>query len=58
MELMKRTIKQSKEATKATKKVNTSVLKMLPFSNKKDFDDAQRGFIAKLSSISSAHSTL
>jgi alkyl sulfatase BDS1-like metallo-beta-lactamase superfamily hydrolase len=41
---------QGKEATEATKKANTSVLKILPFSNKEDFDDAQRGFIAKLSS--------
>jgi len=39
---------QGKEATEATKKANTSVLNILPFSNKEDFDDAQRGFIATL----------
>lgn len=36
----------SKPATAATKAANAAVLKALPFSNKADFEDAQRGFIA------------
>jgi alkyl sulfatase BDS1-like metallo-beta-lactamase superfamily hydrolase len=35
-----------KPATPATKAANQAVLKALPFSDKSDFDDAQRGFIA------------
>ncbi|MEW6659251.1 MAG: alkyl sulfatase dimerization domain-containing protein [Thermodesulfobacteriota bacterium] len=36
------------EATKQTKGANASVLKKLPFADKQDFTDAQRGFIAPL----------
>ena len=36
-----------KNATKATIDVNNRVKEDLPFSDKKDFDDAQKGFIAK-----------
>ncbi|MEX3073749.1 alkyl/aryl-sulfatase [Vibrio alginolyticus] len=36
-----------KNATKATIDVNNQVKSDLPFSDKKDFDDAQKGFIAK-----------
>lgn len=39
---------EPKPATDATKKVNAAVLRELPFSNKQDFEDAQRGFIAPL----------
>jgi alkyl sulfatase BDS1-like metallo-beta-lactamase superfamily hydrolase len=35
-----------KPATAATKAANAAVLKELPFSDKADFEDAQRGFIA------------
>jgi len=37
-----------KDATTFTQKKNTAVLSELPFDNKQDFDDAQRGFIAPL----------
>jgi alkyl sulfatase BDS1-like metallo-beta-lactamase superfamily hydrolase len=36
-----------KPATAATKAANDAVLKDLPFGDKSDFEDAQRGFIAK-----------
>ena len=36
----------SKPATAATKAANAAVLKELPFSDRSDFEDAQRGFIA------------
>ena len=36
----------SKPASKATIAANQKVLQMLPFSNKEDFDNAQRGLIA------------
>ncbi|WOO27788.1 alkyl sulfatase dimerization domain-containing protein [Vibrio parahaemolyticus] len=36
----------SKPASKATIAANQKVLKMLPFKNKEDFDNAQRGLIA------------
>lgn len=36
----------SKPATAATKAANAAVLKQLPFSDRSDFEDAQRGFIA------------
>lgn len=39
---------QPKPATEATKKANAAVLQELPFNNKQDFEDAQRGFIAPL----------
>ncbi len=39
---------QPKPASEATKKANAAVLAELPFSNKQDFEDAQRGFIAPL----------
>ncbi|HDY98720.1 MAG TPA: MBL fold metallo-hydrolase [Pseudomonas sabulinigri] len=38
---------ESKPATKYTVDANKAVLELLPFSDKQDFDDAQRGFIAK-----------
>ncbi|MDV0446827.1 putative alkyl/aryl-sulfatase YjcS [Methanosarcinaceae archaeon Ag5] len=37
---------QSKDATKFTKEANAAILKELPFDDKQDFEDAQRGFIA------------
>ena len=37
-----------KDATEVTKKANAQVLKKLPFTNKQDFEDAKRGFIAPL----------
>jgi len=39
---------QPKPATDATKKANAAILQELPFGNKQDFEDAQRGFIAPL----------
>lgn len=36
------------EASKQTKEVNAGVLKKLPFADKQDFADAERGFIAPL----------
>lgn len=36
-----------KDATKATISVNNQVKADLPFSDKKDFENAQKGFIAK-----------
>ncbi|WP_144212760.1 alkyl/aryl-sulfatase [Shewanella donghaensis] len=38
---------QSKPATEHTQKANAAVLKALPFSDKTDFENAKRGFIAK-----------
>ncbi|MFI8480740.1 alkyl/aryl-sulfatase [Pseudomonas sp. NPDC078700] len=38
------------EATDATKKANDAIANYLPFSNKQDFEDAKRGFIADLPS--------
>jgi alkyl sulfatase BDS1-like metallo-beta-lactamase superfamily hydrolase len=38
---------QPKPATEATKAANAAVLKSLPFGNKSDFEDAERGFIAR-----------
>lgn len=38
-----------KEATPATKAANAAVSKDLPFTDKKSFEDAQRGFVAALS---------
>ena len=35
-------------ATKKTQKINAAVLQQLPFADKQDFEDAQRGFIAPL----------
>lgn len=37
----------SKPATEATKRANAEVLRTLPFSDKADFEDAQRGLIAR-----------
>ncbi|TKV14260.1 MBL fold metallo-hydrolase [Citrobacter sp. wls619] len=37
-----------KEATSFTKQINQQYIKSLPFSDKQDFADAQRGFIAPL----------
>jgi len=37
-------------ATEATKKANQEIADYLPFSNKQDFEDAKRGFIADLPS--------
>ncbi|MDN3609697.1 alkyl/aryl-sulfatase [Vibrio ostreicida] len=37
----------SKPATQATIETNKALYKSLPFSNKKDFDNAQKGFIAQ-----------
>jgi alkyl sulfatase BDS1-like metallo-beta-lactamase superfamily hydrolase len=39
---------QSKDAEPATRAVNDSSAKSLPFSDRADFDDAKRGFIATL----------
>ncbi|MTD93565.1 MBL fold metallo-hydrolase [Hyphomicrobium sp. xq] len=38
---------QSKPASEATKAANAAVLNSLPFSDKQDFEDAQRGFVAR-----------
>lgn len=35
-----------KDATEATKNANAAVLNELPFADKQDFEDANRGFIA------------
>lgn len=40
------TATQPKEATAATQQHNADVLKQLPFNDRQDFTDAQRGFIA------------
>lgn len=40
---------QPKDATQVTKAANDAMLKALPFSDKQDFEDAKRGFIAPLS---------
>jgi alkyl sulfatase BDS1-like metallo-beta-lactamase superfamily hydrolase len=39
-----------KEATDATKRTNSALLKQLPFNDNSDFDAANRGFIAALPS--------
>jgi len=39
---------QSKDAEAATRAANAAVAKSLPFSDRADFDDARRGFIATL----------
>ncbi len=39
---------EPKNATEVTKEANAQVLKKLPFTNKQDFEDAKRGFIAPL----------
>jgi len=39
---------QSKDAELATRQANAAVLGMLPFSDRQDFEDARRGFIATL----------
>jgi alkyl sulfatase BDS1-like metallo-beta-lactamase superfamily hydrolase len=39
---------QSKDAEPATRAVNDAFVKSLPFSDRADFDDARRGFIATL----------
>lgn len=41
----------SKEATEATKQHNKQVLQELPFNNKQDFENANRGFIASLPEV-------
>jgi alkyl sulfatase BDS1-like metallo-beta-lactamase superfamily hydrolase len=38
---------QPKPATEATKAANAAVLKLLPFGNKSDFEDAERGLIVR-----------
>ena len=40
-------LQPSKPATAATKAVHAKVLQSLPFADKQDFEDAQRGFAAK-----------
>ncbi len=40
-------VTQSKPATEFTKKENAAVFNALPFSDRQDFENAQRGFIAK-----------
>jgi alkyl sulfatase BDS1-like metallo-beta-lactamase superfamily hydrolase len=39
---------QAKNAEPATRQANAEVLRSLPFADRADFDDAQRGFIASL----------
>ena len=39
---------QAKDAEPATRQANAEVLRSLPFADRTDFDDAQRGFIASL----------
>jgi alkyl sulfatase BDS1-like metallo-beta-lactamase superfamily hydrolase len=39
---------EPKDATEATKKANAQVLTQLPFADRQDFEDAQRGFVATL----------
>jgi alkyl sulfatase BDS1-like metallo-beta-lactamase superfamily hydrolase len=39
---------EPRDASAFTKKANEKVLKALPFKDKQDFEDAQKGFIAKL----------
>ena len=39
---------QAKDAEPATRRANAEVLRALPFADRTDFDDAQRGFIAAL----------
>lgn len=38
---------EAKAATQYTQQVNQNYAKSLPFSDRQDFDDAQRGFIAR-----------
>lgn len=38
---------EPKPATKYTKEANAAVLRALPFGDKQDFEDAQRGFVTK-----------
>ncbi|MEA3131225.1 MAG: linear primary-alkylsulfatase, partial [Paraburkholderia sp.] len=38
----------NKDATAITKQENAEVYKQLPFDDKQDFEDAQRGFIATI----------
>jgi alkyl sulfatase BDS1-like metallo-beta-lactamase superfamily hydrolase len=38
---------QPKPATEETKAANAAVLKALPFGNKSDFEDAERGLVAR-----------
>lgn len=42
---------EQKTATETTRKVNAAVFAKLPFDNKDDFEDAQRGFIARPESL-------
>ena len=39
---------EAKAATQYTQQINQNYAKSLPFSDRQDFDDAQRGFIAPL----------
>src|SRR5262249_61747284 len=39
---------QSKDAEPSTRQFNAAVLDSLPFSDRQDFDDARRGFVAAL----------
>jgi alkyl sulfatase BDS1-like metallo-beta-lactamase superfamily hydrolase len=41
-------VAQPKDAEPATRRANADVLRSLPFGDRADFDDAQRGFIATL----------
>ena len=41
-------VTERKDATKATKEVNDRLLEDLPFDDRRDFEDAERGFIASL----------
>ncbi|EYS86814.1 hypothetical protein CF68_04840 [Cupriavidus sp. SK-4] len=38
-----------KDASAATRQANEKVREILPFSNRQDFEDTQRGFIADVS---------
>lgn len=40
--------KSAKDATQYTQQINQQYIKNLPFSDRQDFADAQRGFIAPL----------
>ena len=39
---------QRKDATKATRDANDRLLEELPFEDRRDFEEAERGFIAPL----------
>ena len=39
---------ERKDATKATKDANDRLLEELPFEDRRDFEEAERGFIAPL----------